>query len=172
MGSILPHDFRVVKSFFVDSSQWSVSQWLVVSEWLVAGKFVLWYNTSTLFERVLKMIYKELTVWKKSMELVKEVYMLTKKLPKEETYGLSDQMRRAAVSIPSNIAEGNGRKNDTEYARFLNIARGSECELETQLYICVMLNYVSAEQAKPAFELLNEIGKMINALAKSLTTNP
>ncbi len=170
MGSILPHDFRVVKSFFVDSSQWSVSQWLVVSEWLVAGKFVLWYNTSTLFERVLKMIYKELTVWKKSMELVKEVYMLTKKLPKEETYGLSDQMRRAAVSIPSNIAEGNGRKNDTEYARFLNIARGSECELETQLYICVMLNYLTEGETKEALYLLDEVGRMLNKMLSNFKT--
>ena len=77
------------------------------------------------------MHYKDLTAWQKSMELVKEVYCLVKKLPKEETYSLSDQMRRAAVSIPSNIAEGNGRKSLTDYARFLDIARGSEYELET-----------------------------------------
>ncbi|MBR6552665.1 MAG: four helix bundle protein [Clostridia bacterium] len=115
-----------------------------------------------------KMIYKELTVWKKSMELVKEIYTITKRLPKEETYGLSDQMRRAAVSIPSNIAEGNGRKTDTEYARFLNIARGSECELETQLYICTMLNYLTENETEKAFSLLAEIGKMLNKMLNNL----
>lgn len=114
------------------------------------------------------MIYKELTVWKKSMELVKEIYTITKRLPKEETYGLSDQMRRAAVSIPSNIAEGNGRKTDTEYARFLNIARGSECELETQLYICTMLNYLTENETEKAFSLLAEIGKMLNKMLNNL----
>ncbi|MBE6750941.1 MAG: four helix bundle protein [Ruminococcaceae bacterium] len=117
------------------------------------------------------MIYKELIVWKKSMELVKEIYTLTKKLPKEETYGLCDQMRRAAVSIPSNIAEGNGRKTDIEYARFLNISRGSECELETQLYICIMLNYLTETETKNAFSLLSEIGKMLNTLINKLTNN-
>ena len=116
------------------------------------------------------MIYKDLTVWKKSMDLVKEVYMLTKKLPKEETYGLSNQMRRAAVSIPSNIAEGNGRKTDTEYARFLNIARGSECELETQLYICVMLNYLTEEETKEALSLLAEVGRMLNKMLRNFET--
>jgi len=117
------------------------------------------------------MIYKELIVWKKSMELVKEIYTLTKNLPKEETYGLCDQMRRAAVSIPSNIAEGNGRKTDIEYARFLNISRGSECELETQLYICIMLNYLTETETKNAFSLLSEIGKMLNTLINKLTNN-
>lgn len=121
------------------------------------------------------MIYKDLTAWKKSMELVKEIYTLTQKLPKEETYGLSDQMRRAAVSIPSNIAEGNGRKTDNEYAHFLNIARGSECELETQLYICIMLNYLTEKETEEAFSLLAEVGRMLNKMLSNLkartTTN-
>lgn len=125
-------------------------------------------KTPGLFKRVIFMIYKELTVWKKAMELVKEIYTLTKKLPKEETYSLSDQMRRAAVSIPSNIAEGNGRKTNSEYAHFLNISRGSECELETQLYICVMLNYFTEEECELAFSLLSEIGKMLNSLISKL----
>ena len=110
------------------------------------------------------MIYKELTVWKKSMELVKEIYTLTKKLPKEETYGLCDQMRRAAVSIPSNIAEGNGRKSLTDYARFLDIARGSEYELETQLQICVMLGYLTEKDTEKAFDLITQIGKMLHTM--------
>ena len=135
---------------------------------LVGSSLVVCYNGLSLFERMFKMIYKELTVWKKSMELVKEIYTITKRLPKEETYGLSDQMRRAAVSIPSNIAEGNGRKTDTEYARFLNIARGSECELETQLYICTMLNYLTENETEKAFSLLAEIGKMLNKMLNNL----
>ena len=115
--------------------------------------------------------YKDLIVWQKSMLLVKEIYNLLKFLPKEEQYALSDQMRRAVVSIPSNIAEGYGRHATNDYARFLNIGRGSKYELETQLHICVMLNYISEEQSKFAFELLNEIGKMINALVKNLIPN-
>lgn len=113
---------------------------------------------------LLGMIYKELIVWQKSMELVKEIYSLVKKLPKEETYSLSDQMRRAATSIPSNIAEGNGRKSQVEYARFLDIARGSQFELETQLHICIMLNFLTENETKKAFELIAEIGKMLNTL--------
>lgn len=110
------------------------------------------------------MVYKELIVWQKSMELVKEIYCLVKKLPKEETYGLSDQMRRAVVSIPSNIAEGNGRKSQVEYTRFLDIARGSQFELETQLHICIMLKYLTENETQKAFELIGEVGKMLNSL--------
>jgi four helix bundle protein len=114
------------------------------------------------------MIYKELVVWQKSMELVKEIYTITKKLPKEEIYGLCDQMRRAAVSIPSNIAEGNGRKSLIDYARFLDIARGSEYELETQLQICIMLNYLTEKDTERAFVLISEIGKMLHTLITKL----
>ena len=85
------------------------------------------------------MHYKELMAWQKSMELVKEVYYLVKKLPKEETYSLSDQMRRAAVSIPSNIAEGFERNTTKDYIKFLSIAKASRAEVETQLYICKRL---------------------------------
>ena len=112
--------------------------------------------------------YQDLIVWQKSMQLVKEVYALVKQLPKEEQFALSDQMRRAAVSIPSNIAEGYGRNSTNDYIRFLNIARGSKYELETQIQICVMLNYVSKENAAPALVLSEEIGRMINALVKAV----
>ena len=91
--------------------------------------------------------YQDLIVWQKSMQLVKEVYTLVKMLPKEEQFALSDQMRRAVVSIPSNIAEGYGRNSTNDYIRFLNIARGSKYELDTQIQICVMLNYISKEKA-------------------------
>lgn len=76
--------------------------------------------------------YRDLIVWKRSMELVRAVYALTKRLPKEETFALSNQLRRAVVSIPSNIAEGYGRNSKQDYLRFLNIARGSKNEVETQ----------------------------------------
>ena len=113
-------------------------------------------------------IYSNLIVWQKAMELVAEVYKLVKLLPKEETYALSDQMRRAAVSIPSNIAEGSGRKTKPDFVHFLSVARGSKYELETQLLICVRLGYIKEEQAETAFELCSEIGRMLNSLIKKL----
>ena len=98
------------------------------------------------------------------MDLVEEIYTLTKQLPKYETYALADQMRRAAISIPSNIAEGQQRHTKNEFASFLSIARGSEAELETQLYICVRLLYLNSEQIEKSLSLCSEIGKMLNAL--------
>ncbi len=105
--------------------------------------------------------YKDLIVWQKSMDLVIEIYKLVKKLPKEETYSLSDQMRRAVVSIPSNIAEGYTRKSTNEYLNFLSIANGSCTELETQLLICERINYLSEADTEKAFVLIDEIGAII-----------
>ncbi len=116
--------------------------------------------------------YKDLTVWQKSMDLVEEVYNIVKTLPKEETFALSIQMRRAAVSIPSNIAEGHERKSTKEYLNFLSIAQGSRAELETQLLICERLNYIKSEQSEKAISLTKETGKMLNAIMHSLTPNP
>ena len=107
------------------------------------------------------MNHKELKVWRKSIELVIEIYKLVKMLPKEETYALSDQMRRAAVSIPSNISEGNGRESDREFLRFLLIAQGSNAEIETQLIICEELGYISNERLQIAFQLNDEVAKML-----------
>ena len=115
--------------------------------------------------------HKELTVWQKSIELVKEVYRLVKKLPKEETYALSDQMRRAVVSIPSNIAEGNARESEKDFLRFLSIAQGSNAELETQLLICVQLGYLTNDEIQPALILSEETAKMLRALIKKLKAN-
>ena len=112
--------------------------------------------------------YKDLFFWKKSMDLTTAIYKLVKLLPKEETYALSDQMRRSVVSIPSNIAEGHGRGSTREYIQFLNIARGSCFELETQLNACVIIEYVSPNDAKYAFDLLNEICKMLTAMINKL----
>ena len=86
--------------------------------------------------------YKDLIAWQKSMQLAKEVYVLTKNLPKDELFSLTNQLRRAAVSIFSNIAEGNGRLSRKEYLHFLSIARGSKSEVETQLLFCVELGCV------------------------------
>ena len=112
--------------------------------------------------------YKDFIVWQKAMDLTVEVYRLVKFLPREETYALSDQMRRAAVSIPSNIAEGQGRNSTKEFINFLAVARGSQTELETQLQICVKLKYFSEDEAGVALSLCEEISKMLNALILKL----
>ena len=113
--------------------------------------------------------YQDLTVWKKSMELVKLIYSLTNRLPKEERFGLSDQLRRAAVSIPSNIAEGAGRFNTKDYVHFLRIARGSKNEIETQLLICEQIGYLSRDDISASLQLCDEISRMLNAMLLKLT---
>ena len=112
--------------------------------------------------------YQDLTVWQKAMDLVEETYKLVKLLPKEEKYALGDQMRRAAVSIPSNIAEGKTRTSVKEYLQFLSIARGSTSELNTQLLICNRLNLLSKEETEKAINLCEEVGRMLYGLISSL----
>ena len=112
--------------------------------------------------------YRELRAWQKAMNLVAEIYKLCRFLPREETYGLSDQMRRAAVSIPSNIAEGQARDSDKDFIRFLYIAQGSRAELETQLEICVQLHYLSKEQISAAETFSAQTGRMIRNLIKNI----
>ena len=112
--------------------------------------------------------YKDLIVWKKSMLLVKEIYNIVKFLPPDEVYVLSSQMRRAAISIPSNIAEGYDRRSTKEYISFLSFSRGSNSELQTQLYICVELGYLNAQQTQTSIALTEEISKMLNALINKL----
>ena len=112
--------------------------------------------------------FKDLLVWQKAMDLTAEVYRLTKKLPKDEVYGLTNQLRRAAVSIPSNIAEGNARGSQKEYVRFLVIARGSKSEVETQLLICVRLGYLEQSETNTALGLCTEIGKMLTIMISKL----
>ena len=113
--------------------------------------------------------FRDLRVWQKSMDLTVTIYRLTGSFPREEVFGLSSQLRRSAVSIPSNIAEGQGRLNTGEFRQFLGIARGSNCELLTQLEIARMLGYGDAKMIDEAEGLSNEVGKMINAILKSLT---
>jgi four helix bundle protein len=112
--------------------------------------------------------YKELKVWQKSYQLCLEMYMITKGFPKEETYGLTSQIRRAAVSVPSNIAEGYGRKTTPAYIRSLYIAYGSNCELETQVLLSGDLGYVEAGRLKSLQDELGAVERMLKALIKSL----
>ena len=109
--------------------------------------------------------YKELIVWQKAILLVKEVYLVTESFPNSERYGLTSQIRRSAVSIPSNIAEGYGRRSSKEYSHFYAIAYGSSLELETQLYIARELGYISAEKYEEVSLLLTEVLKMLNKMS-------
>ena len=111
--------------------------------------------------------YKNLVVWQKSMALTVNIYKIVKKLPKEEMFALSDQMRRAAVSIPSNIAEGCGRRLQGELKYFLRIACGSAAELETQMQICLNLGYLQSEDIEESLCLLHEVEKMLNSFMNS-----
>ncbi len=112
------------------------------------------------------MDHKKLEVWKKSIEFVKEIYKLTEEFPSSEGYGLTNQIRRAAVSIPSNIAEGAARLSDKEFIQFLNIALGSCAEVETQLIIANDLNFI--EDVSFILTKLVEIRKMITGLISYL----
>ena len=110
--------------------------------------------------------YRDLDVWKKARVLVKEVYLLTRKFPKDEVYGLMSQMSRCAVSIPSNIAEGYGRQFKKETIQFLHIARGSLFELETQLFIASDLSYIDEECLEKLLMQLDDCKKLLNGLIK------
>ena len=112
--------------------------------------------------------FKNLKVWQKGIELVKNIYKSSREFPKEELYGLTSQIKRSAVSIPSNIAEGSGRGTDKEFNRFLDIALGSSFELETQLIIAHELEFLSDESFNNLNNELDEEQKMIVGLQKSL----
>ena len=112
--------------------------------------------------------YKDLEVWQKSVDLVVCIYALTKQFPKEEIYALTNQIRRAAVSIPSNIAEGRAKRSTRDFIRFINIAYGSAAELETQLFISEKLGYVSSEQLRPLFDDISRVGRMLNGMLSGL----
>ena len=112
--------------------------------------------------------YKELIVWQKSYRLCLDIYRISKGFPKEEKFGLTSQMRRAVVSIPSNIAEGYGRKTTREYVHALYVAYGSNCELETQVLLCRDLGYVTVEDMRKLEEGIGEVERMLKAVIKSL----
>jgi four helix bundle protein len=112
--------------------------------------------------------YRDLTAWQKSMLLVREVYLCTRQFPVNENYGLISQLRRSAVSVPSNIAEGQGRLSSGEFKQFLGHARGSLMELETQILIARDLNYMNQEQATTLLQHTAETGRVLNGLLSSL----
>jgi len=112
--------------------------------------------------------FRDLIVWKKAMEFIIIIYRISREFPKEESYGLTNQIRRAAVSIASNIAEGHSRDSKAEFRHFLSYSKGSLAEVETQLLIAQGLDYVTAEDLIPAYELREEISKMIYTLSKKL----
>ena len=112
--------------------------------------------------------YRDLIVWQKSMNLVTLIYKLVLELPENEKYGLTPQIKRSAISIPSNIAEGYGRNYRKDYSRFLQIARGSLFENQTQLEIAINLDFIKAENLNEIKELSIEVEKMLNSLIKKL----
>lgn len=112
--------------------------------------------------------FKELLVWQKSINFVTEIYELTNNFPKNEMYGLISQIRRASISIPSNIAEGNSRRSVADYLQFLKIARGSCAEVETQLIIAQNLKFLNEEHYLKLNQDIIEISKMLNGLINSL----
>jgi len=115
--------------------------------------------------------YKDLNIWKRSIELVEEIYKLTKSFPKEELYGLTSQMRRAAVSIPSNVAEGFTRFHNKEYKQFLYIALGSCSELSTQITIASRLKYFDDNKMEVILNEIDEICRMTMNLIKKINSN-
>jgi len=114
--------------------------------------------------------FRELVVWQRSVELVAEIYRLTKKFPKEEIFGFTSQMRRAAASIPANIAEGYARKHRAEFVQFLRIAFGSGSELESHIAVAETLGFLTKTDSQKAEQLLNETMRMLNKLISTLVT--
>ena len=113
--------------------------------------------------------YRELTAWQKAMDLVEVVYTTTRSWPKEELYGLTSQVRRAVVSVASNIAEGQGRNAPKEFLHHLRIAHGSLCEVETQLLVAQRLDYLNSDTAKRLLTDIAEVARLINGLIRHIT---
>ncbi len=111
---------------------------------------------------------RDLIVWQRAINLIEKIYRMTQQFPREELYGLTSQIRRAAVSIASNIAEGQGRTTPGEFRHFIGIARGSTSEVETQLIIAERLGYVSSAVIGPALQDCDEIKRMLFGLAQSV----
>ena len=115
--------------------------------------------------------HRDLIVWRKAMDLVVPVYKATENFPKHELYGLTSQIRRAASSVPANIAEGQGRRSKTEFRQFLGNARGSLLELDTHLELALRLDYLTATQYDRIHGALEEVGRILNGLLRSLASN-
>jgi four helix bundle protein len=116
--------------------------------------------------------FRDLVVWQRAMQLTEAVYRLTRDFPRDEQFGLTSQIRRSAVSVPSNIAEGQGRMSVGEFKQFLGVARGSTCEVQTQLEITRMLKFGSPKSIDQALALSDEIRKMLFGMLASLDKRP
>src|SRR5438309_10963406 len=114
--------------------------------------------------------YRDLIAWRKAMHLVREIYDATRLFPRDELYGLTSQLRRAAVSVPSNIAEGQARFSSKEFARFLSNARGSLVEIETQIEIAMNLDYLTRVQGTSLLKTTAELGRVLNGLVAAIRT--
>ena len=112
--------------------------------------------------------YRELIAWQKAMDLVIEVYTISRAFPREEIYGLTSQLRRAAVSVPSNIAEGQGRRTTADFLRHLSISYGSFREVETQTLIATRLGYLTSRRSQDVLNLAAQVGRLLNGLMASL----
>ncbi len=112
--------------------------------------------------------YRDLSVWQRAVDLVVTVYRVSKRLPKDELYGLTSQIRRAAASIPANIAEGQGRRHTGEFLHFLGVARGSLLELETHLFVSQRIGLLAEEELNEPMKLATEVGKMLGGLIRRL----
>lgn len=115
--------------------------------------------------------YKDLIVWQKAMKLVKTIYTITKKYPKEEIYGLTSQLRISAVSVACNIAEGQARNSTGEFKQFIGVSKGSLAETETLILLSNDLNLISDMELKEIIKLTDEVGKLLNGLLNSLKTS-
>ena len=115
--------------------------------------------------------FRDLLVWQRAIDLTTEIYRLTEEFPKSELYGLSSQVRRAAVSVPSNIAEGSGRGTKREFRQFLLMARGSLCEVHTQLIIAGNLGFAERGRLQCTESIANEVGRMLNRLLQSMSVD-
>jgi four helix bundle protein len=141
----------------VGSGQWAVTISRTTSNLKIGG-----------FPSMKVKNFRELIAWQKSLDLVEETYQASKSFPKYEFYGLTSQIRRAAVSIPSNIAEGQGRDSTREFRHHLSIAYGSLCEVQTQIFIAQRLTYLKDEQVIRLLGMTDEVGRLINGLSNSL----
>ncbi len=112
--------------------------------------------------------YRDLIVWQKGMALARQVYLVTGRFPDDEKFGLISQLRRAAVSVPSNIAEGHARSSRSDYARFLHISRGSLYEIETQIMLSEDFNYLNQNDSSDILTTTSEIGRMLNSLIRKI----
>jgi four helix bundle protein len=116
--------------------------------------------------------YQDLIAWQRSMDLVEDVYRYSKDFPREEIYALTSQIRRAAVSIPSNIAEGQGRRTTADFLRHLSIAYGSLCEVETQILIARRLKYIAQVRVEEVLSRAGEVGRLLNGFTVSIVFCP